>query len=113
MKCKLSQEQEPVKATACWIHVTHFGLLRFRVQVAQTLLSSLVPSERSFSPGGVRYIDFIIIGGSRGIKSHILCEMIKGNELDVADIVFEILAMHMKEFRFFCFILFLVLINCS
>ena len=37
--------------------------------------------------------------------------MIKWNESDVGDIVFEILAK--KEVKFFCFILFSVLINCS
>ena len=36
-------------------------------------------------------------------------DMIKGNESDVADIVFEILAK--KEFKFLCFILFSALIN--
>ena len=34
-----------------------------------------------------------------------LCDMIKGNESDVADIYFEILVKK-KEFKLFCFILF-------
>ena len=41
----------------------------------------------------------------------IICDTIKWNESKFADIVFEILAK--KEFKFFCFILFAVLINCS
>ena len=39
----------------------------------------------------------------------IICDMIKGNESDIADIDFEILAE--KEFKFFCVILFLALTN--
>ena len=35
-----------------------------------------------------------------------ICDMIKGNELDVADICVEILAK--KEVKFFCFIMFSV-----
>ena len=46
------------------------------------------------------------------IKTTHKCDMInKGNKSDVADIVFEILVK--KEFKFLCFILFSVLINCS
>ena len=38
-----------------------------------------------------------------------ICDMIKGNESDVADIVFKISAK--QEVKFFCFILFSVLIK--
>ena len=41
-----------------------------------------------------------------------ICDMIKGNESDVGDIVFEILAKKVV-FKFLCFILFLALINVS
>ena len=40
-----------------------------------------------------------------------ICDTIKGNESDVADIVFGILAKN--EVKLFCFILFSALINCS
>ena len=43
-------------------------------------------------------------------KCNRICDMIKGNESDVTDIVFEIL--DKKEFKFLCFILFSALINC-
>ena len=45
------------------------------------------------------------------VENGMIGDMIKRNESDVADIVFEIMAK--KEIKFFCFTLFLVLINCS
>ena len=41
----------------------------------------------------------------------LFCDMVKGNESDVAEIAFEILAK--KESQLFCFILFWELINLS
>ena len=41
----------------------------------------------------------------------LICDTIKGNELDVGDVVFEILAK--TVFKFLCFILFLALPNSS
>ena len=40
-----------------------------------------------------------------------ICDMIKGNESDVGDVVFEILTK--TGFKFLCFILFLALSNSS
>ena len=40
-----------------------------------------------------------------------ICDMIKRNESDVGDVVFEILAK--TVFKFLCFILFLALTNAS
>ena len=40
----------------------------------------------------------------------IICDMIKGNESDVGNIVLEILAK--KGSKFFCFILFSAIIDC-
>ena len=44
-------------------------------------------------------------------KKNEICDMIKKNESDVGDVVFEILAK--TVFKFLCFILFLVLSNPS
>ena len=56
-------------------------------------------------------LHFVICFHSNAFDSRDICDMIKGNESDVANIGFEILAR--KEFKLFCFILFSVLINCS
>ena len=40
-----------------------------------------------------------------------ICDMIKRNESDVRDIVFEIMAK--TVFKFFCFVLFITLANSS
>ena len=53
----------------------------------------------------------VLIEGIDNLCMEHICDMIKGNESDVANIIFEILAW--KGFTFFCFILFSILVNCS
>ena len=56
--------------------------------------------------------DKIVLLSCQVLQLGKICDMIKGNESDVADTVFEILAKN--EFKFFCFIiLFSALMNCS
>ena len=45
------------------------------------------------------------------VPSKVICDMIKRNESDVGDVVFEILAK--TGFKFLCFIMFLALSNPS
>ena len=56
------------------------------------------------------YKSFLDIVRNKGIAG-IICDMIKRNESDVRDVVFEILAK--TVFKFLCFILFLALSNPS
>ena len=57
------------------------------------------------------HIEPIIVFNFLSITEMVICDMIKGNESDVANIVFKILAK--KDFKFLCFILFIALLNGS